>query len=206
MIDAALRQPKEQLMRPLVVRLEHTHPSSLTLTGFVVGLLAIAAAAAGFTYSALALWLTNRLLDGLDGELARHFGNQTDWGGYLDILADFVIYAGLPIALVYAQTSHTQASEGLWLLLSLMLALFYVNAASWMFLAAILEKRGAVAGRTSVQMPAGLIEGAETLVFFCLFLLFSGWLAWLFGLMSLLLLVTIGQRLWWASQHLRDAT
>ena len=57
---------------------------------------------------------------------------------------------------------------------SLLVASFYVNAASWMYLAALLEQRndGAAARgeTTAVTMPPGLIGGAETVAFYAAFL------------------------------------
>jgi hypothetical protein len=81
---------------------------------------------------------------------------------------------------------------------------FYVNSASWMYLAAILEKRSQQhADRlTSIAMPAGLIGGTETIVFYTAFIFFPGVLPWLFSLMGLLVVVTIVQRLLWAVRHL----
>jgi hypothetical protein len=75
-----------------------------------------------------------------------------------------------------------------------------------MYLAALFEKRstGAAAGGelTAVTMPAGLIEGAETVVFFTLFLLFPGAIVPLFSLMAALVLFTAGQRVAWAIRRL----
>ena len=90
--------------------------------------------------------------------------------------------------------------------LALLLSSFYVNAASWMYLSAVLEKRSVGAAArgetTSVTMPSGLIEGTETILFYALFLLFPGSLPLLFGAMSLLVWLTVGQRLIWALRHL----
>jgi hypothetical protein len=59
-----------------------------------------------------------------------------------------------------------------------LLGSFFVNAASWMYLSAVLERRGAGAAargeRTTVTMPPGLIAGAETVVLYTLFLVFPG--------------------------------
>jgi hypothetical protein len=77
-----------------------------------------------------------------------------------------------------------------------------------MYLAAMLEKRNAGAASrgetTSVTMPAGLIEGAETIVFYTLFLLFPNALVLLFSLMATLVLVTASQRVGWALWHMKD--
>jgi hypothetical protein len=51
-------------------------------------------------------------------------------------------------------------------------------------------------------MPAGLIGGTETIIFYSAFIVFHSVLPWLFGLMGLLVVVTILQRLLWAIRHL----
>ena len=127
---------------------------------------------------------------------------QSDFGGYLDILLDVVIYAALPIALIV-----TTPSTAGYLSLTFLLAAYYLNSTSWLYLAAVLEKRqsGAAAQReqTSVTMPSGLIEGAETVVFYCLFLLWPTQSVLLFSVFAVLVLVTVGQRLVWATRALR---
>jgi phosphatidylglycerophosphate synthase len=143
----------------------------------------------------------NRFLDGLDGSVARLHQRQSDLGGYLDILADFFVYAGYPIALVIGQPAVSS-----YLGLALLLASFYINSASWLYLAAILEKRNhGIRTRkelTTITMPAGLIGGTETIVFYCLFIIFPTFLVPLFILMGGLVLLTTGQRIVWAIRHL----
>lgn len=151
--------------------------------------------------TALGLWLLNRLLDGLDGLAAREHGRATDFGGYLDIMADFAVYAAVPIGLYL---SRPGAQNGLSLIL--MLGSFYVNAASWMYLSAILEKRDAGAGArgevTSVTLPPGMIGGTETILFYAAFLIWPDHMRELFMLMAGLVLVGVGQRLGWAQRNL----
>ncbi len=151
--------------------------------------------------TALGLWLLNRLLDGLDGLAAREHGRATDFGGYLDIMADFAVYAAVPIGLYLSQPGAGNA-----LSLIVMLGSFYVNAASWMFLSAILEKRTAgafVRGEvTSVTMPPGLVGGTETILFYAAFLIWPDHMSVLFMLMAGLVLLGVGQRLWWAEGNL----
>ena len=201
MIDTFLRIPKERLLAPLATRLSEVSPTRVTLVSFAVGLGAAGVTGLGLYGWGLALWLLNRLLDGLDGEVARRGGRQSDWGGYSDILCDLVVYALLPVALVVSSPS-----ERAYLSLALLLTSFYVNAGSWMVLSALLEKRrhGALAKgeRTSVTMPGGLIEGAETVLFYSLFLLFPSAFVPLALLMALLVAVTAGQRVVWARRVL----
>lgn len=202
MIDKSLREPKESLLSPLVRGpLRRLHPTAVTLAAGVVGLAAAAAAWQGAHAIALALWAANRLLDGLDGTLARVTGRQSDLGAYLDIVLDHAVYVAVPLGLALAADSRAG-----YLALALLLASFYINGASWMYLAALLEKRQAGAAAqgelTTVTMPAGLVEGAETVLLFTLFLLFPGALVPLFGLMAALVLIGAGQRVAWAVRRL----
>ncbi len=64
-------------------------PDGLTLVGFAIGVLALPFLALGWYLAALVVILLNRLLDGLDGALARRRG-LTDAGGFLDISLDFL--------------------------------------------------------------------------------------------------------------------
>lgn len=201
MLDKVLRPPKEQLLVPAARLTRRVHPTALTLTAFAVGLAAVAAVLAHAPLVALGLWLGNRFLDGLDGSAARFQHKQSDLGGYLDILLDVVIYAALPAALVIADPSTAG-----YLSLTFLLAAYYLNSTSWLYLAAVLEKRqhGAAAQReqTSVTMPSGLIEGAETVVFYSLFLVWPTQAVLLFSVFAALVLVTVAQRLVWAARAL----
>ena len=71
-----------------------------------------------------------------------------------------------------------------------------------MYLAAILEKRQRNAELTSVTIPAGLIGGAETVIFYIIFILWPAAQPVLFPLMGGLVLIMVSQRLIWATKHL----
>jgi phosphatidylglycerophosphate synthase len=202
MIDKALREPKEALLGALVRGpLRRIHPTTVTVAAALVGLAAACAAWQAAYALAIGLWVVNRVLDGLDGTLARMTGQQSDAGGYIDTVLDHVIYAAIPLGLALA--ANTAAA---YIALALLLSSFYINAATWMYLAALLEKRSAGAAArgelTAVTMPSGLIEGAETIGFYTLFLIFPGALVWLFGLMAALVLITAAQRTTWALRTL----
>jgi len=201
--DILLRAIKDRFLEPLARRLgAGVAPNAVTVLAFVVGLGAAAAAWRQAYAVALALWAANRLLDGLDGTLARVHGRQTDFGGYLDILLDFAVYTAVPTGIALGRPTVPVLTACVALLGS-----FFVNAASWMYLAAVLERRGAGAAtrgeRTTVTMPPGLIAGAETVVLYTLFLALPGRAAGLFGLMAVLVYLTAAQRLLWAWRHLR---
>lgn len=203
MFDHVLRLLKDRWFAPLARALGPAVPPNLiSLVALVVGLGSAVAVARGADALALALWIANRLLDGLDGSVARVHHGHRDFGGYLDILLDFVVYAAIPVGMVLATPAREQAVAGV-----VLLASFFVNAASWMYLAAVLERRssGATARGelTTVTMPPGVIAGTETFAFYAAFLLLPQWRVPGFAVMAALVGVTVAQRLWWGWRHLR---
>ncbi len=202
MFDAFLRALKDRLLGPLALRwFGWVHPNVLSVAAFAFGLGTAALAAIGRYDAALWCWIVNRLLDGLDGTVARVHLRQSDFGGYLDILLDFAVYAAIPVGLAVGAASRSVA-----LAAAFLEATFLVNAASWMYLSAILERRGAgvqaTGERTTITMPPAIVAGAETVVFYSLFLLLPEWLVPMFGVMGVLVLAGSAQRLWWARRSL----
>ncbi len=201
MFDHLLRALKDRWFAPLARALGPAlSPAMISVLALAFGLLAALAAYRGQNGAALGAWIANRLFDGLDGTYARVHARQTDFGGYLDILLDFVVYATIPVALV------ARDPAGLSLAGVFLEATFFVNAASWMYLSAILEGRSRGAASrgelTSVTMPAGIVAGTETVLFYALFLIVPAWRAPLFWLMGGLVCVNVVQRLWWARREL----
>lgn len=199
MFDTSLRRFKDRVGEPLARRMSRISPIFISMSALVVGLLATYAAFKGQYFFAFALWILNRILDGLDGLMARLHKKQSDFGGYVDILTDYVIYASLPIGLVAGAASNEH-----YLALAFLLASFYVNSASWMYLSAILEKRAAhlTETQTTIVMPAGIIGGFETIVAYGIFLLFPTHITLLFSIFAALVFITTLQRLIWAKRNL----
>ncbi|AWB48830.1 hypothetical protein HYN69_10200 [Gemmobacter aquarius] len=137
--------------------------NGVTLAGLAVGLAgAWIIAAAGPWWAALGLVIASRVLDGLDGAVARVQG-KTDFGGYLDIVCDFAFYAAVPLAFVLREPSVNGLAG------SFLLASFYVNGATFLGYAVLAEKRGLTTrsrGEKSLYFTAGLLEGTETIAFF----------------------------------------
>lgn len=204
MFDEKLRQLKDSAFNPLARFLPAIPPWLFSAMGLLAGIAATAALwqqryGLGFIF-----WFLNRVFDALDGSVARLRGTQSDFGGYLDIMVDFVVYALIPVGLAMGVAPPGGGPTTVTFSLIFLLCTYYVNAASWMYLAAILEKRlHKQNGRlTTIIMPAGIIGGTETIVFYTAFIIFPTYLAWLFSLMGLLIMVTILQRLVWAARYL----
>lgn len=154
--------------------------NAVSLAGLAFGLLMAAMLAAGLGALALVPLAFSRLADGLDGAVARATG-ATDFGGYLDILCDFVFYGAIPLAFVVRDPSANGLAG------AFLLASFYVNGASFLGFAILAEKRGLETreqGEKSLYFSAGLLEGTETILFFALLCLVPGAfvpLAFVFG-------------------------
>ena len=199
MFDEQMRLTKDTVFDPLARRLARVSPwmfSGLGLLAGIAAALALWQQAYGLGFG---LWFLNRVFDGLDGAVARMRGTQSDLGGYIDIIVDFVVYALIPVGLGLGRTDAAAH-----LSLIFLLCTYYVNGASWMYLAAILEKRNLSHGDrlTTITMPAGIIGGTETILFYTLFIIFPGQITWLLSLFGLLIILTILQRLHWATRHL----
>ena len=171
--------------------------NGVTLAGLVLGLLAAAIMASGGPgWAALIPLLAGRVADGLDGAVARATV-KTDFGGYLDIVADFLFYAAIPLAFVLRDPGANGVAG------AFLLASFYVNGASFLGYAVLAEKRGMqtrARGDKSLYFTAGLLEGTETIVFFVLICLWpAGFapMAWVFGGLCF---VTAGARVWLAAR------
>lgn len=162
----------------------------LTGLGLVVGLLALPLLASQHYGWALAAIAVNRLLDGLDGAVARRTA-LTDFGGYFDIVADMVFYAVVVLGFALAQPENA-----VWA--ALLLTGFMGTSASFLAWAAVAAKRGettAVRGNKSIYYSAGLVEGTETVVFLVLMCLWPSGFAWIAIVFAALCVWTTAARL-----------
>lgn len=173
--------------------------NAVTVGGFLLGAGACAALAAREYNLALGLIAANRVADGLDGAVSRRAG-ATDLGGYLDIVLDYLFYAGVPFS--FAVGRPEAALPAAFLLFS-----FLGTGASFLAFAAFAAKRGLTTdrrGAKSIYYLGGLAEGAETIAVFaavCLWPDRFDWFAWGFGAACCL---TTGVRITEAAGRLRS--
>ncbi|MFO7482071.1 CDP-alcohol phosphatidyltransferase family protein [Oceanibaculum nanhaiense] len=182
MIDAALRRVIDRPLDAAGGFLSRCGVSAnaMTVAGFAAGMLALPALAVQAYGAALALILLNRLSDGLDGAIARRRG-ATDFGGYLDIVLDFIFYAGIALGFALADPA-ANALAACFLIFS-----FMGTGSSFLAYAVMAAKRGRTSterGPKSLYYLGGLTEGAETIALFVAICLWPGWfpvLAYGFG-------------------------
>jgi phosphatidylglycerophosphate synthase len=161
-----------------------------TLAGLAIGLTTVPLLAGGLYTAALLVVLLNRLLDGLDGAIARQ-GELTPFGGYLDIVCDIAFYAAVPLGFALAAPGNA-----VWA--AVLLASFMCTGASFLGRAIMAaqqqEDDGGARGRKSFFHSAGLIEGSETVLAFVLFCLFPASFPWLAAMFALLCFWTAAHR------------
>lgn len=193
MFDARLRRhidpPLNRLGHALSAR--GVTANGVTLAGAAVAVLAGLVLSFGLVKLGLLLIVLNRVLDGLDGAVARVSG-KTDFGGFLDICADFLFYGLVPFGFLVAAPEQNAVAAGLLLLA------FYVNGASFLGFAILAEKRqmeSDAQGEKSLYYSNGLLEGAETIAFFVAFCLWPEAFAPLAILFAGLCFVTTALRL-----------
>lgn len=141
---------------------------ALTWAGFGVGMAAAGAVAFGAFAWGFALFCANRLLDGLDGAVARVRG-PSDRGGFLDITLDFLVYAALPLGFAVAAPAANALPA------AVLLFTFIGTASTFLAYAIFAAKRGLTTARRGPKALfylGGLAEGTETalvLAAMCLF-------------------------------------
>jgi len=171
--------------------------NQVTMIGLALGILSAAMIGSGqSTCLALIPLLASRVADGLDGAVARA-SKITDFGGYLDIVCDFIFYGAIAFAFVLRDPAANGVAGG-FLLLS-----FYANGASFLSFAILAAKRGLkteARGVKSLYFTVGLLEGTETIIFFmviCIWPTLFAPLAWGFGVLCF---ATAGARIVLASR------
>jgi phosphatidylglycerophosphate synthase len=170
MLDTRLRCIVDPVLEHIARRLVSAGitADAVTIVGCVLGLLGALLIAWRMPLAGLAAFLGGRVLDGLDGTIARQSA-PTDRGGFLDIVLDFVVYAAIPVAFAYADPNINALAA------AVLLASFLANGAAFLAYALMAERNKIPAQSSenkSFQFLAGLAEGTETIIAFTLFCLF----------------------------------
>ncbi|MGB0360012.1 MAG: CDP-alcohol phosphatidyltransferase family protein [Endozoicomonas sp.] len=176
-------------------------PDQVTIAGFIIGMLAIPLLAFQLYTAALIAILINRILDGLDGALAR-LNMPTDAGGFLDITLDFIFYSGVVAGFALADPRENAMAA------TVLIFSFMGTGSSFLTFAIMAEKRLLIPPHfenKSLYYLGGLAEGTETIVlfvFFCLFPNLFSLLAYTFA--SICFLTTI-LRVWGGYNSIKQA-
>ncbi|MEP7244244.1 MAG: CDP-alcohol phosphatidyltransferase family protein [Gammaproteobacteria bacterium] len=173
--------------------------NTVTLCGTVVALGCVLAIARQDYVLGLALIALCRVLDGVDGAVARA-SHRTDLGGYLDIVSDYVFYAGVPLGFAIAVPVANALPA------AALLASFLLTTSSFLAYATLAAKRGMTADparEKSFFYSKGLMEGTETIAFFVAMALWPAHFATLAWVCAGLCVLTAIQRSATAFRHFR---
>jgi phosphatidylglycerophosphate synthase len=180
MLDAAAIRFLKPALQAVAQRLVQAGVGADAITGlaFAVGLCAAAAIALGAFGVGLILILFSRLLDGLDGAVARQT-KTSDRGAFFDISLDMLFYASIPLAFAIAQPPANALPA------AFLLAAFMGTGTSFLAFAAVAEKRGLKSRdfpQKGIYYLGGLTEATETLLCFVLMCLWPQHFAlWAYG-------------------------
>ncbi|MBA4260756.1 MAG: hypothetical protein C0443_01680 [Comamonadaceae bacterium] len=199
MLDKAI----QQALRPLMTRAARglvrlgVGADAISFTGLAIGLLAAGAIALQHYLPGLALLLLSRLLDGLDGAVARAT-QPTDRGGFLDITLDFLFYAAIPLAFALADPAANALPA------AVLLASFIGTGSSFLAFAVVAEKQKL----HSVALPdksfyflGGLTEATETIAAFAAMCLWPQWFPQIAYGFAVLCGITTVLRIGWGWQR-----
>lgn len=164
MLDARARELTRPLVELAASRAERWgwRPGYVTLVGWLAGVGSCGAILIHQWAISLVLWLVNRALDGLDGALARRTG-ATLAGGFVDLMADFSIYAGVVTSVALALPAARLASV-------VLLFTYYVSGVALLGAGAIARRADHTIDERSLGLTGGLAEGTETIVVYVILL------------------------------------
>ena len=161
---------------------------TVTWAGFALGLAAAALLATRHWTAGAVLLLASRLLDGLDGAVARA-GTPTDRGAFLDITLDFLFYASIPLAFALADPPRNALAA------AVLLAAFIGTGSSFLAFATLAAQRGlrsAAYPNKGLYYLGGLTEATETIACFLAMAIWPqafAMLAWGFAALCVLTVV-----------------
>lgn len=194
MLDKFITPVIKPLLKPVVMLIHKRGitPDQLTVFGFLIGLLAVPLLAFEMWYGALAAIVLNRILDGLDGALARHANLSSSAGGFLDITLDFLFYAAIPLGFILANPEQNAIAG------AILLAAFIGTGSSFLAFAIAAEKFKLEKPQfkyKSFYYLNGLTEGTETIALFIAFCIWPQHFALLAGIFSFACAITIFTRI-----------
>ena len=201
MFDAQLRPLIDRLLNPIgrgLVTLGVT-ANQVTMIGAAFGLIAAGFAAAGLFYPALWFVIANRVTDGLDGAAARA-SRSTDFGGYIDIVSDFIFYSAFPLAFAVARPETALAA-------AFLIFSFIGTATSFLGFAILAEKHQVttqIRGKKAFYYLGGLTEGTETILLFLAMLVWPDYFSLMAIAFGILCWVTTGTRIYAAYRQFND--
>jgi phosphatidylglycerophosphate synthase len=181
MLDITIRKFVDPVLNPIANILVKTGISanSITIIGFLIGVVSWIALAMNQYYLALGMIAINRIFDGLDGLIAQKT-SKTEIGGYLDIVLDFLFYSGVPFFFAVGKPEVGLSA-------SFLIFSFIGTGTSFLAYSAIAAKHKTTNEKyknKAIYYLGGITEGSETFALFLFICLKPDKFteaAWIFG-------------------------
>jgi phosphatidylglycerophosphate synthase len=202
MFDSTLRRWYSPYLAHLAAAVHRRGISAMFVSaaGLTLGLAAAASAGLSWWWPALGLWLGSRVVDGLDGAVAR-LGSPSPVGGFVDIVADFTAYGAFVIGVAAAVPEARLAAV-------VLLCTYYVSGAAFLAWSAAQKTSQtiglAIEDDRSVQFVGGFAEGFETIVAYALVCMMPTRAEAIFWVFAALVAVTAVQRIIFAYRDLGE--
>lgn len=142
----------------------------VSISGFIIGMLAVNFLAMNMYFWALVCILCNRLGDALDGAIAKVKG-QTDFGVFVDACLDYIFYAAVIFGFALAQPGNAEAA-------AFLLFGFCSSACAMLAYAVIAFQKKKETEAVFEESPfylGGWAQGAETLAALVILCLVPQW-------------------------------
>lgn len=200
MIDEPFRRRFAGVAAAPVARMARSGitPDALTWTGLGVALVAAWLVARGQPLLGITVWLVSRIIDGVDGLLAREANRTTLYGGYLDITLDMGAYSAMAVGFAASMPEL----QGRW---GLVLVGYVLAITTTLALSSLAERADRqLGGNRSLQFTPGLAEAGETTAVYVAIAVLPVCARWILDLYIVLLALTAIQRTVLAKRLLRS--
>ncbi|MGH6870950.1 MAG: CDP-alcohol phosphatidyltransferase family protein [Rhizomicrobium sp.] len=164
----------------------------VSVAACVVGLAAIPALARHAYLLALALILANRLIDALDGAVARQT-RVTGRGAFLDMTLDLIVFAGIPFGFALGDPSRGLAA-----------AFFIFAIAATGASSIFLSSKMRAPGETMFGFVGRIMEDTELTLAFAIACIVPGWFSVVAYVAGVLCFLTAGSRIAFAVARLEE--
>ena len=171
-------------------------PNTVTLFGLFLSIISFFLIM-NFSYKlALFFFIAGRLMDGIDGTLANKT-NKSDFGGFLDIVCDFITYSIIPLGFILSVETNTFFG-------AILLSTFFGTGSTFLAIA-IFEKNRETTDKynKSFYHVGGLMGGFITIFFLSLMLIFPNKFNFIAIIFSILCIIGTVERIYYSYNILR---
>lgn len=199
MLDKPLQQILQKPLKPFSkFFLNFLTPNQMTFLGLIIGIFMCFFIFFEQYLVALFFLLANRIADALDGSMARING-LTPLGGYLDIVFDFIIYAGFVLSFGISKEHFTT--------ISLVLLFSYIGTASTFLSEAAIMAKTKYNTENNLILPksiyygSGMVEGFETILYMIFCLIFPNQFILISSIFAVMCFITFISRIFIAYRY-----